>query len=82
MPRYNATRAHLRAHGLRGKDALRLFRALCTLADYEGAVKVGLSAAGESEWNLHRVCGALRYLVDGPSERCQRLHVGRCTRED
>lgn len=81
MPRYDATPAHLRAHGLRGRDALRLLRALCTLVDYEGAIQTGLEATGGSTGDLHRVCDALRYLVDGSRDRCQRLHPGRCTRE-
>lgn len=68
-PLYDATPAWLRRHGLERRDAQRLFRALCTLADYEGVIKDALYSCGQggSEWDHMRVCAALRYLVDGES---------------
>lgn len=52
---------------VKAKDRKKLERALCTLADYEGEIKEALRDLGQggSDWDLHRVCDALRLLVDG-----------------
>ena len=64
---YDATPAWLRTHGLTPADARRLYRALCTLADFEGTIKRVLCEMGDgaSDYDHMHVCAALRYLVDG-----------------
>lgn len=64
MKLYDATPEHLKAVGLNGNDARRLFNALSALADYEGQVKDALRALGHSDWDHSHTCDALRYLVD------------------
>lgn len=67
MALYDANPEWLQQHGLKARDALRLFRALCTLADYEGVIKRTLPKVDGDDRDHHNVCAALRYLVDGPS---------------
>jgi hypothetical protein len=62
---YDASPEWLKERGLNGRDARRLFAALCALADYEGQVKDALGEAGHSENDHAHVCDALRFLVDG-----------------
>jgi hypothetical protein len=59
-------RARLSKYGLEPRDKQRLERALCTLADYEGPLKQVLCGEIGGHENDHaRVCGALRWIVDG-----------------
>jgi len=62
---YDAKPAWLQQHGLNRRDALRLYRALCTLADYEGTIKRTLVKMRNAERDHTNTCAALRYLVDG-----------------
>lgn len=71
MPLYDATPKWLRAHGLKGRDATRLLRALGALADFEGQIK----DANRDNWAHNDVCSAIRHLIDmdpisGPSGAC------------
>lgn len=62
----DATKEHLAKYGVTRREALRLERALCTLADFEFPVKEALSEiSGGSDWDHSRVCDAIRLIVDG-----------------
>ncbi len=57
----------LKKYGLEPCDLIRLERALCTIADYEGPIKKALAEGhgGGGERDHSNVCDALRRLVDG-----------------
>ena len=55
----------LQKFNLKPRDGARLLRALCTLADYEGALKRALVERGHDEHPHAEVCDALRFIVDG-----------------
>lgn len=52
-------------YGVTGKDARRLERALCTLADFEGVVKDALTDGGIGDHAVGEVCAAIRKIIDG-----------------
>lgn len=57
-------RAWVKSLGLSGRDALRIERALCTLADYEGAI-ITVGGGGGNFTNAHAyVCEVLRKIAD------------------
>jgi hypothetical protein len=60
-----ATKEQLKEYGVSRRDAARLERALCTLADFEGPIKQALTAGGGTDLSLGDVCDALRRIVDG-----------------
>ena len=61
-----ATTEHLDKYGLNRREALRLEKALCALADFEFAVKCALGeVSGGSCWDHSRVCDAIRRIIDG-----------------
>lgn len=64
MAMYDATPEWLKKHGLKANDARRLFNALCTLADFEWAIKGSLSGCGMRDHSHSEVCSAIRHLVD------------------
>lgn len=55
------------ARGVTGREARQLERALCILADNEGAIKNALVTreVGGQQYNHQTICAALRYIVDG-----------------
>jgi hypothetical protein len=65
MPLYDASPEWLKKHGLKARDARRLFGALCVFVDYEGKIKEALVAMGRNPGLHHDACDALRHLVDG-----------------
>lgn len=67
MP-FDATKEHLAKFNVDRRDAARLERALCTLADFEGSVKKALSEVGHSDHGLHDVCDAIRLIIDGDDD--------------
>lgn len=52
-------------YGIDGNGAKRLERALCTLVDFEGAVKEALTDGGISDHAVGDICGAIRKIIDG-----------------
>ena len=52
-------------YGVSGKDAKRLERALCTLADFEGPVKDALTDDAVNDGAHRDVCAAIRKIIDG-----------------
>lgn len=62
---FDATKERLTRYGLKRRDAVRLTRALCAMADLEGSLKQALRERGRSDHDLHAVCDAIRLIIDG-----------------
>jgi hypothetical protein len=66
MAMVNKARVWVRSLGLSGADAMRIERALCTLADFEGPIKAAGSKLGRGNFaHAHAdVCSVLRAIAD------------------